>query len=89
MRKLKKGCWVEIDGDFCYTNLETFAFWHPWYKMRWAYKMTPNESHIFKVKGVHHHKKTNDYDITQRIVVVEDEKTKQLFFMGENGVVVI
>ena len=89
MKKIKKGCCVEIGKGFCYTNLESFAISHPWYCMRWAYRVMPNENHMFRVKGVHNYKNRNDCDTTQKIIVVEDEKTKQLFFMGEKGVVVI
>lgn len=93
MKQLKKGCNVEINSYFCYANIKEFAYRHPKYAVRWAYNVMPDERRLFHVIGIHKFKvkAKRNYGPTsvENIIVIEDEQTKQIFFIRERGIVVI
>ena len=84
---MTKGTLVKCNPDQCYISYTQFVKRHPQYMARFAYKSYPDTEHVFRVLGIYNHVMEDFYDCNDFVIVVEDTKTKQIFLMGETGLV--
>lgn len=84
---IAKGDIVTIDSSHCYGGYSQFIVRHLQYAIRWAYKSSPHEKYHYEVKGIYKHCMKDKYDENKYVVVVENVLTKQIFLMGEKGII--
>lgn len=84
---LTKGTIVHCNPEHCYISYTQFVKRHPQYMARFAYKCYPDAEHTFKILGVYNHVLEDFYDCNNYVIVVEDTISKQIFLMGETGII--
>lgn len=84
---LKEGSLVKCDPEQCYISYTQFVKRHPKYMARFAYKCYPRQEHVYKILGVYNHIMEDFYDKNEYVVVVESTTNRQIFLMGECGLI--
>ena len=88
-QSLHKNALVTCNKDHCYISYSQFVKRHPKYAIRFAYKCFPIEDTIYRVLGVYPHVMDDFWDDNDYVVVVESTKNRQIFLMGEQGLIVV
>jgi hypothetical protein len=86
---IKKDTIVQCNPDHCYISYSQFVRCYPKYKIRFAYKCYPNTEHTYRVLGAYPHVMEDFWDENQFVVVVESTVNRQIFLMGEHGIIPI
>lgn len=84
----KRGDKVSVNPEECYISYSQFIKWHPQYAIRWAYKVRPKLQETYTVLGTYRHvmRATKTFPDTNKYCVVVQNKIKQIFLVGEQGV---